>query len=332
MTTEVESKEQEEADNKVKQELVKISFKTGRNGEIEREVYPEIAKFIASRREAEQAMRLAQRAASRARQEYIWKKEDEFFADSSHAVEGFDDYNAGREWDRQNIDMSHSAIERRYVDFTYPSRRGHPARPNSWDILHDEAQEAGHKEVVWIVDHCLDNNHEASLLLRYLPATVDELWKAAKEDHDMCVVFDRYMEQALAAGVLTDKDIPAAVREMSAMMNWFRRNFSSASAGEARTHVRRIVAVEREAAVAEAREQWDKELLAKYAASQDMRELLRSLAQDHPVIQTHLNRSDAARRVAEARRANREVADRLERVIQAEEAEAVEGLDHIDAF
>lgn len=308
MTTEVESKGQEETDSKTGQGLVKISFKDGRGEDVEREVYPEIAEFITSRLEKQRAVGVARRTYERARQQAVWEREDKFFADPDHLGMAFDDYRASRQWDQENRDAAagYRVLEREYDLFASARYRTQSGVPNSWNILRDAAREAGHKEVVWIVDHCLDNEHEAFLLLQYLPATIDELWKIAKEDHDMCGVFDRYMERATAAGVIKDEDLPVAVREMSAMMNWFRRNFGSGYMGEMRTHVRRIINIEREAAVAEAREQWDKELLAKYAASQDMRELLRSLAQDHPVIQTHLNRSDAARRAAETRRRNQE--------------------------
>lgn len=295
--------------------LITLTFDpNGAGRRITRQVYPEVAKFITSRDEAREVMGQEQRRALRARQQYIWQKEDEFLANPNRtAGVAFDDYSAGREWDRnpENRGGAHGA-ERRYYDFVNararrPEDRNDRDNPNSWAILREEAEAAGHGLVVWVVDNCLDNEHEASILVKYLPATPEELWDVAKNDHDMCRVFDGYMERAEAEGLFSENDLPNSVRQQRALMSYLRRTYGAGYIRSLLDHIRPVVKAEVEAAVASAREQWQRELLDKYAASSDMQELIRSLAESNPVIQTHLNRSEGARRAAETRRRNNEI-------------------------
>lgn len=310
MSTETKEKTQENT----AAELVEITFRDGRGVRVTREVYPEIAKFVTSRDVAEREHNAARRRLTRERQQAIWDKEDAFYADPEHAHQTFDEYNAGRAWDRAQTGGSGFAqADQRYHDFVLgsafaPVGRNDAANPNSWEILRDEAREAGHKAVVWVVENCLTNETEASLLLKYLPASVEELWTIAKDDHDMCGVFDRYMDRAAEAGVLKEMgaEIPASLREMRALRQWVARNFGGSSTVQVMERVKPILRAEREDAVAKARAEWDKELLEKYASSSDMAELLRSLADGHPLVQQHLNRSDAAKAAWERRRAQQD--------------------------
>lgn len=288
--------------------LAEHTFTDGRGRSHTRQVYPEISKFFTSRKEAEQTYNIEYRKASRARQVHLWEKEDEWYANPENRNGSFDEYSAGRRWDRDETNHeSQRAVSSRYSDFTnaHARRAGNRTNadnPNSWEILRTEAAAAGHKVVVWIIDNCMDNEHEALQILHYLPATPDELWKAAKEDHDMCQVFDSFMAKAEAAGILGPEDIPGAMREMQALNNYISRNYGSSYTREIKTRILPVVKANAEYEVKIAREAWEKELLERYAASKDMTELLRSLADGHPLIQTHLNRSDAAKAAWDRRR------------------------------
>lgn len=303
-----EVKAKESADS-----LVEIEFTNVRGDTVTRKVYPEIAKFVQARKAAEIELDNDRRRIRRAQQTYVWQKEDEWLAQHGD-TSNFNEYETQREYQRLHPNDIQRAAEQRYWRFVNAEYRGHGTREgeqlNSWAQLRTDAEAAGHATIVWIIDNCMDNEHEAGILLHYMPASVDELWTIAKGDHDMCGVFDRYMERAERAGIFKDEDLPLAVREYHAMSNWVRRTWGQRYVRDAMTQVKRVVRVERETALADARAQWDRELLAKYAESQDMRELLRSLAQDgHGTIQTYLNRSDGARRAAETRRRNQEQAE-----------------------
>lgn len=291
-------------------ELVEVTF-LSRGVTITRAVYPEIAKFINSRKQAERDLYTARRLARRSRQAYIWDKEDEYHANPAHVEQAFDEYSAGREWDRANRGSTSRDAENKYYDFINashrePSHRNNAENPNSWAILREEAHAAGHKMVVWLIDHTLSNESEATILVKYLPATVEELWTIAKEDNEMCQVFDRYMEQAERAGLFKDDDIPASLREQRALSNYLRRQYGSNYSTDVMGRLKPILNAEREDAVAKARAEWDKELLEKFSASSDMNELLRSLADGHPLVRQHLNRSDAAKAAWERRRAQQD--------------------------
>ena len=311
-------------------ELVEVSF-VSKGVVITREVYPEVAKFINSRKQAEADYYAALRQSARTRQAYIWEKEDEFFADPANVGRSFDEYSVGRQWDRINRASTRQETERKYFDFVNASHRepsylNRAENPNSWAILRDEAHAAGHKMVTWLVDNTLENESEATILVKYLPATVEELWQIAKDDHEMCGVFDRYMERAERAGLFKDIDIPASLREQRALRSYLTRNYGSSYARDTMTHLAPVLTAEREAAVTKARAEWDKELLEKFSASGDMNELLRSLADGHPLVQQHLNRSDAAKAAWERRRAQQ---DQSGQGSASEEAVAVDGVDQV---
>lgn len=289
-------------------DLVTITFRNGRNAEVTRPVYPEVAKFIASREEARVQYEVDMRAADRAKTLWLWEKEDAYYADPSHVSGTYDNWNDARSYERDPSNgQSRQSIDREYNHFVRGSGRNSSTeeRPNSWAVLRQEASAAGHKTPVWIIDNCMDNEHEAFIIMQYLPATIEELWTIAKEDHEMCGVFDRYMERAEAAGILRDGDVPAALREMRALQSYIRRTFGGNYIREFMQRVNPIVKTELEAAKADAVKQWDTELLEhlKTAKVTDatVETLLRALAPEHPVLQTHLNRSDAAK-AAHARR------------------------------
>lgn len=251
-------------------ELVEITFTNQSGTRVTRRVWPEVARFVNSRAQATIDYRRAQTEYERASQRYVWAKEDEWYADPANlnAPNGFDSYTAQREFRRtdEGQRLSLREAEQRYYDFLNggglrPEHRNNQENPNSWEILRREAEAAGHKVIVWIVDNTLEYENEARMILNYLPSNSAELWEIAKEDNNMCEVFDRFMRSAERANVLGDLDagISASVKEQLALRSYIRRTYGIGYAREIMTHVDRVVRAEREAAdkrLAEARAEW----------------------------------------------------------------------------
>lgn len=291
--------------------LISHTFQDANGNEHTRLVYPELYKFHLSMKEAAVEWAKARVQVQRDRQRYLWQKEDEFYASAGYVPGSvYDSYADGRVWDREqrnNNNDTVASLESKYYDFISASafhayNRNRATNPNAWEILRQEAQEAGHEVVVWIVDNCRNESSEAQMILNYLPATPAELWEAAKEDNRMCEVFDRFMEQADRAGLFKENDLPAGARQMQALRSYIRRTFGSGYMAEFTRSITPIIKANVEYQVKEEREQWERDLLAKFAASKDMDELLRSLAEQHPLLQTHVNRSDAAKEAWARRR------------------------------
>lgn len=305
-----ENTEVEEIPSKL-EGLISHTFTDGNGNTHTRLVYPEVEKFHRTMREAGTEWAKARAEVGRERQRYLWLKEDEFYASPTYVPgHAYDSYADGRNWDRERRNSggsTMSGLESRYYDFISAgsfsvSNRSRADNPNAWEILRDEAQAAGHEVVVWIVENCRNEASEAQMILNYLPATPAELWDAAKEDNRMCEVFDRFMEQACRAGLFKEHELPAGVREMQALRSYIRRTFGSGYMAEFTRSITPIIKANVEHQVKEERERWEKDLLAKFAASKDMDELLRSLAEQHPLLQTHVNRSDAAKAAWDRRR------------------------------
>jgi len=276
-------------------ELVEITFRNNRGDMVTRRVYPEVAKFHTSREAALVEHRRGQSLYNRDMQRYVWEKEDEYYADPENAgrPDSFDSYSAQREWQRlpENRNRNRENDER-YNDFVSGSARNPDHRyssenPNSWAILREEAAAAGHKVITWLIDHTLESEHEATILVKYMPASAPELWDIAKDDNDMCTVFDRYMERAEAAGIFEGMDnaFTASMKEQMALRSYIRRTYGSGYARDFMARVAPILRAEREDAVAQAKAEWQKYDEA-YAEN------------------VHRNRSEGARRAAETRKAN----------------------------
>lgn len=122
-----------------------------------------------------------------------------------------------------------------------------------------------HREVKWIAENCLfahqggDIEGHARSILKILPATTEEIWTEAKERRDMCDVFDRFYDQAEAAGLFNGGEAPAGARELMALRNYIRRSYGSSYMREFMPHVDRVIKAVREDAdrrLAEARAEW----------------------------------------------------------------------------
>lgn len=165
-----------------------------------------------------------------------------------------------------------------------------------------------HKEVAWIAREILFNNKSseveghAKTILRALPATTEQLWTLAKDDHGMCEVFDEYFSQAEAAGIFGEKETIAA-REMAALRNYIRRTYGSGYVVNFQRHLDpalKAIKADYERKLAEAKAEWQ-QLDAAHAEN------------------VHRNRSEGARRAAETRRRNAELAATEEAEIPTKE-------------
>lgn len=225
------------------------------------EVYPEIKEFFESRRQAQWELNKDFATARLARAVYVSEKSSAFYADEANVGSEFNEYEAGRTWDREHGGHPDRFAERRYHDFmdstrTVPTNRSNPENPNSWAILYETTT---HAEVKWVIDNCLNNSSEALVLLGYLPATAEQLWEFAKVRHDMCEVFDRYMTQAEAAGIFSGDPSSVGQREFRALQSWVRRELYTGQRSEVARRVSAIMRVMREAHVkelAEAKAEW----------------------------------------------------------------------------
>lgn len=289
--------------------LVEITFRNQRNNRVTRNVWPEVAEFVRSREAANIAYRMAQTEQNRAMQRYVWEREDAFNAEHPDRYGEFDTYRAQREWQRLPENRTTlTDAEYRYYDFVNasaltPSNRRNAENPNSWEILRKAAEAAGHKVIVWLIDNTLEAESEATLLVKYMPATAAELWEIAKDDNDMCQVFDRYMERAERAGLFEgmEDNFTASIRQQMALRNYIRRQYGHGYARDIMDHVKPIMRAEREEAAAEAVKALQERLVAAVRDGQTPGEFIRAVnaAGDYPVLQAYVNRSDGQRRRGE---------------------------------
>lgn len=266
------------------EELVKITY----NGE-DRLVYPEIAAFVNAMDGANRERMLKRAEINKAYFEAEYAAQLEYLSNPANNPDLWDSYERLREQRRlqraalQDADQVYSDLvsARAYS----PQHRHNPAHRNLWAELHDTTTRP---VVRWIIERCRAYEHEASIILKHLPNSIDRLWEVAKEDNDMCSVFDDFMAQADRAGVLEGLDVhvPASSKERIALRSYIRRNYGSGYTRDLMPRIDRIVKAELDAAKAE----WQK------------------LDEAH-AENVHHNRSAGARRAAETRRRNREAAE-----------------------
>lgn len=260
-------------------------------------VWPEIAEFFNSRTKAQREYEITRAERDAVVQGEVAKRRLEWLRNMDNDPRMFDQYSTQRQIERElrtadgGIDLR--VAESRLLDYTEPSamqarNRRNRNNPNAWENLKNSTT---HPVVRWIVEHTTEYSHEAETILRHLPRDIESIWNVAKEDNDMCSVFDRFMEQAKRAGVLEglDVNVPVSVKERTALRSYIRRTYGSGYTRELMPRVDRIVNAELEAA----RAQWQ-QLDEAYAEN------------------IHHNRSEGAKRAAETRRRNREEAAQTE--------------------
>lgn len=261
-------------------------------------MYPEVEQYMTTFRNAERAYEDAITEADNA-----WTKS---YRTIQRAAE-----DAGDTFDRYNNRAHAQAIREidAVRDAAYTEAR--QAKRSSDREHRALLLDSEHKDVAWIAEHCLfagqggEVEGHARTILKALPASTDELWRLAKDDHSMCEVFDRFFDEAEAAGVFNDGKRPTAYREIAALRNYIRRNYGHSYVRTFMEKLDRITAVYKEAAAADmamARAEWQR-MDEAYAE------------------QTHRNRSEGARRAAETRRANREQTERVS-LVKVYETEA----------
>lgn len=235
-----------------------------RNG-INRNVYPEIAEFFAMREKADVDQRLADLRAVRDFHDTEYRLQIE-------AVErgdlNFDAYAATDQARREQRAVTRVSQQARSDAYTA-----------AWRLL----TESSHKEVKWIAENCRSYETECLTILRYLPATLEELWSVAKDHHGMCEVFDQFAEQAEAAGLFesVDSKTPEVIKKRGEIMRRIRRDYGSGTSRSFMVYLEEYAKLNVDAAKAE----WQK-------------------LDEAQAENTHRNRSAGARRAAETRRAN----------------------------
>lgn len=280
-------------------------------------IYPEVAEFFRQKKDAERLMYLAY---AKADAEYNKIKDEAYLA---HLEGGGDPHTwsegrDGREARQAKMDARRVA-ENAYYDAIEPGRmdpqrRRDPENPNVWADLKSKTN---HKIVTWMLENTLRSQaHETEIMLHYLPASPDELWSYAKDDHDFCNVFDTFMGQAEAAGLFSDADMAsmAGLKEFRALQSYMRRELYSTTTSEITRRVGKIMSLIREDA--------DKRLAEAKAEWQGLDEAWRS----------ERSRRGAATRAANQAAEQEETSEAIARQGEAEQAERVRALAEKEEF
>lgn len=272
-----------------------------------RKVYPEIAEFFAARKVAEVEWTRAIVAREKAISDAVHEKK--LAAIDAGTYDEFDRYSTQSQVEREIQSMPQERSDK-YSDFMEPGRlnsrhRRTHGNPSSWEIL----TASPHKEVKWIAENCIqDNPYEALKILKHLPSTMDELYRVAKDDYEMCGVFDQYFERAKAAGVLKDEDMPVSAREWMALSSFIRRTYGGGYIRDLNQRIRPIVKAEVEHALAKAKAEWQG---LDEARAENIRR----------------NRSEGAKKAAATRAANRAAGESLAEDLAVAEAQVKEILE-----
>jgi hypothetical protein len=258
----------------------------------ERRMYPEVAEYLRTFRQVdrdyEDAISAADYARRLAERNAIRVAEDE-----------------GRSWDYYGNDTDRRAHRdyRRVQQAAYDAATR--AKREARRTVLDGLLNSSHREVQWIAqtilrDHA-DNSEQTNYardILAILPATTEQIWAEAKDNRGMCDVFDRYYDQAEAAGVFSlDGKAVVAAREISALRNYIRRNYGQSYVGAFMEKLSPILKAYQE--------DYDAKLVAAKAEWQGLDEAWRS---------------ERSRRAAATRAANRQITD-----AEAREREEAEG-------
>lgn len=242
-----------------------------------RRMYPEVAEYFKGERLRELLYRQAAADA------------DHLFAVGTNNLE-LEAVRAGRFYNRYAEETASRLRELREARATALSAARQARDTSGRDLL----LTSPHREVRWIAEHCLfaDQGDEverhAETILKSLPSTQEQLWELAKERHGMCEVFDRFYEQAEAAGVFNGGKPRPGGRELMALRNYIRRDYGSQYVRDFQHRLEPVLKAIEEAHKAEleaAKAEWQQQDAA-YAEN------------------VRRNRSQAARVVAERRERN----------------------------
>lgn len=192
----------------------------------ERRMYPEVAEYLRTFRTAQRDLEDAQAQA-----------EFEFRQGERRLRREAED--AGRLWDTySNRDQANAHRELSRARTRAYDNASAAHRTAQRTVL-DRLLNSSHREVQWIAQTILrdraDNDEQTGYardILAILPATTEQIWAEAKDNRGMCDVFDRYYDQAEAAGIFNaDGKAVTAAREIAALRNYIRRNYGGSYVG-----------------------------------------------------------------------------------------------------
>lgn len=247
-------------DSQTEEQLVEHTY----NGKTLK-VYPEVAEFFTKKADAERLFNLEK---AKVDQAYNALRDAAYVVhlEGGGSPRTFNDTAVNQA--NQDRRQGHRDAENRHYDLIDPGRISPNARyqasnPNLWADLLDKARAAGHKEVVWVLEHTLRQQpSETEIMLHYLPSTPEELWSYAKGDHDFCTVFDTFMGQAEAAGIFGDMEKFPGFKEFQAFQSYIRRNWGAGYMREPSKYVLKIMQAAREdydKRLAEAKAEWQRQ-------------------------------------------------------------------------
>lgn len=184
----------------------------------ERQMYPEVAQYLRTFRQAQ-----------RDYDDAIAKAEYDYRLRERVAMRAAEDN--GEVWDTYGAHADTHSNNRRQREREYNAAQA--ALRTGRDAVLTPLLASSHREVAWIARTILqgqaDNGEQTEYardILAILPATTEEIWAEAKDNRGMCDVFDRYYDQAEAAGVFSiDGSAATAAREIAALRSYIRRNY-----------------------------------------------------------------------------------------------------------
>lgn len=239
-------------------------------------MYPEVEEYFRVEREARKAMEDAYAEA-----DYNYNKiarEAKFTFETEHPTEQWDSYQAQRRGGRLYDPYRAYVATREAAAQAYDD-----AKRNRKDLLVASKDLA----VKWIAENSLDEYPDYSAaVLKVLPVEDTSVLWDIKRQHGMCETFDRLYARADAEGVFNGGKKAPGARELAALHNWISRNYGDRYARDIRAQMSTYVKA--------VKEHYEAEMATAKAEWQGLDEA---------------RRSEAARKAAATRAANRSQAD-----------------------
>lgn len=214
-----------------------------------RQIYPEVAEYIRTKRASDRAYEDAIAEA-----DYAFRKaEREMRRLAEDEERQFDSY-SNRE-DERRAREARQARSRAYEEAERAKRIA------SSELLLNSP----HPVVKWIAENCLFAGQGSEVegyaldILKILPATTEQIWEEAKDNRGMCEVFDQFYDRAEQAGLFNEGKAPAGARELAALRNYIRRNYGHGYVRDFMPQIERVMKAIREDAdkrLAEAKAEW----------------------------------------------------------------------------
>lgn len=155
----------------------------------ERQMLPEVQAYLTARAEAETTQREAEQA--------LYAKYPDRYGYSAE--------------NRQQRDAFYAESEEIVT-------KHRVARNEAWNALKGSSEPL----VRWIAEHCKDYQSEALVVLRALPATLDELDELA-DRQDFCHIWNQFRDQAAEEGLFGEIRKPSEARK--AMNRWLNEEY-----------------------------------------------------------------------------------------------------------